>query len=287
MDPGKAGGGQGAGEGEGGQGPGEVAGEEAGTEAAEGAGGEGEPAIPAPSCRGHEERRRLGEIMSVLRTPKKAKTKLVSVKIPGQTKPVKKSFTELIELFRQTKEWALILQGVTLAVPVFIFLKQAAKTKKKTGSYKLNIVETKERTEQMITEQKDEFLKLLQWVSTEMEQKDKTLLEGNKLRKAEEELIQNNKVYETFRKVAADKAELDLREAFLRMENGGIFIMSIEMKSVRKICEDLGFQPPKHEGEIDAIYIFADGDNLRVKLCEVKRPCSFPWEDLALHRGFE
>ena len=131
MDPGKAGrgqGGQGAGEGEGArEGEGEetdpeggtgeeagvdsgvVVGEEMGAGAV--AGGKGGPAISAPSCKGHKERRSLEEVMSVLRTPKRAKTKLVSVKIPGLTKPVKKSITQLIELFKETKEWRLILQG--------------------------------------------------------------------------------------------------------------------------------------------------------------------------------
>ena len=291
MDQGKAGGGrggQGAGEADGegagggidsGGGTGEDAGVDSGGVAGEemGAGGEGGPAISATACRGHKERKTLEKTMSATRTIKKAKTKLVSVKMPNQPKPVKKSLTQLIELFKETKEWKLILEGGTLAIPVFVFLKQAAKTKKKSGPSKLKISETKERIEQTITEEKDEFLKQLQWVCTEMEHTDKVLLEGHKLRKAEDELIQNSKAYETYRKVAADKAELDLRDGFSSMQNGGLFIMSMEMKSVRKICEDLGFQSPKHEGEIDAIYIFAEGDKLRVKLCEVKRPCSFPW----------
>ena len=131
---------------------------------------------------------------------------------------------------------------------------------KKSGVKKLKILKTQERMEEAI-------IKL----------KDVLVLSGKTLHEAEDDLIQSKGVYETFRKVAADKAELDLREAFARLQNGGLFIMSMEMKSVRKICEDLGFQPPKHKGEIDAIYIFAEGDDLRVKLCEVKRPCSFPW----------
>ena len=267
--PGK-GEGEGAGEGAGNEGgaeqnPREGAGEEAGAVAGEdmragaAAGGEGGPAIPATSCRGHEERRTLEKTMSATRTIKKAKTKLIAVKVPGQNKPVKKSKEELVELFSETKEWKKIRQGETLLIPVFIFLKQAAKSKKKSGSKKLKIVETQERAEEAIIKLKDELV-----------------LSGKTLHEAEDELIQSKGVYETFRKVAADKAELDLRDAFARLENGGLFIMSMEMKSVRKICEDLGFQAPKHEGEIDAIYIFAEGDKLRVKLCEVNRPCSFP-----------
>ena len=109
------------------------------------AGGEGGPAITATSCRGHEERRSLEKTMSATRTVKKANTKLIAVKVSGQNKPVKKSKEELVELFSETKEWKKIRQGETLLIPVFIFLKQAVKTKKKGGPSKLKIVETKER----------------------------------------------------------------------------------------------------------------------------------------------
>jgi hypothetical protein len=81
---------------------GAVAGEEIGAGA--GAGEDGGSAIPAPSCRGHEERRKLEKTMSATRTIKKAKTKLIAVKVAGQNKPVKKSKEELVELFRKTKE---------------------------------------------------------------------------------------------------------------------------------------------------------------------------------------
>ena len=201
--------------------------------------------------------------MAQERPVKEKKKGKIGIKMPGQAKPVKMSEDELREAHRKTKEWEKIEEGVTYTVPVYHFLKQAANTKKKPAANSQKIVNTRGRSEVKLTEKKDLMIEA-----------------GMTLPEAENELMKDKEVYEPYRQAWADKAEIDLVNAINNMHNGGIMVSSVQVKKVKSILQDLGFKFKfaQKDGEVDGVYIYPDGDILKVKLFKVKRPNGFTWE---------
>ena len=92
------------------------------------------------------------------------------------------------------------------------------------------------------------------------------------------------KLYDNYRSYMAEKGEVLVKEAFLKLGLPGIVYRSVEVQKVignwRQLQEGSGLVIPrkKENDEFDMIAIFGKGDGILVLLCEVKVPSTFPWD---------
>ena len=236
-------------------------------------------------CLGHEERARRKNIIAKLITNQIAtRDENYRVLIKKGPVSVETSLKELEEDYESKPEWKLIKEGGVLSVPVeelrmenlpkpdrsgqVVFKEKRGGGGKQIESYPVG--QTIDNLNEEIREKYEE-------------EKQKAKAAGKSESEAEKKAFAAATKLPQFQAVKAwqdTKAEIKLKKALERMMVGlkipTVLIRSINLKQISAL-NDLGLKLPG-DAEIDLVMVYSSGDFIHVRVFEVKRNDTFPWD---------
>jgi hypothetical protein len=228
----------------------------------------------AARCKaGHAAKIKLDQQMGKQREKKKLNLKMFKLSLGGG-KVEKMNLDSLKEKFGKTESWIEILKGETVPVPREEYLKKLKNHR---------VTDTLERMESKLRKEYQELIETFHLSGEEAEK----FLKGDKVEKMGETGCKEDsmrKLYDNYKSYRAEKGEVLVKEAFLKLGLPGIVYRSVEVQKVignwRQLQEGSGLVIPrkKENDEFDLIGIFGKGDGILVLLCEVKVPSTFPWD---------
>ena len=206
------------------------------------------------------------------REEKKVNLKMFKLSLGGG-KVEKMNLDSMKEKFGKSESWKEILKGETVPVPREEYLKDLKNHP---------VTHTLERMESKLRKAYQELKETFQISGEEAEK----FLKGDKVEKMGETGCREDyrKLYKNYQSFRAQKGEVLVKEALLKMELPGIVYRSVESQKVvgnwRQLQEGSGLVIPrkKENDEFDLIGLFGKGDGILVLLCEVKVSSTFPWD---------
>ena len=236
-------------------------------------------------CLGHEERgSRKNKIAILITRLQAAPNKNCRILIKKGPITVETSLKELEEDYESKPEWKLIKEGGVLSVPVeelrmenlpkpdrsgqVVFKEKRGGGGKQIESYPVG--QTIDNLNEEIREKYEE-------------EKQKAKAAGKSESEAEKKAFAAATKLPQFQAVKAwqdTNAEIKLKKALERMMVGlkipTVLIRSINLKQISAL-NDLGLKLPG-DAEIDLVMVFSSGDFIHVRVFEVKRNDTFPWD---------
>ena len=237
------------------------------------------------TCLGHKEREdRRNKISNLATNSAETPDKNYRVLVKRGPVNVETSLKELEEDYESKPEWKLIKEGGVLSVPVEELRMEnlpkpdrsgqvVFKEKRGVGGKQIESYPVGQTIDNLNEEIREKY----------EEEKQKAKAAGKSESEAEKKAFAAATKLPQFQAVKAwqdTNAEIKLKKALERMMVGlkipTVLIRSINLKQISAL-NDLGLKLPG-DAEIDLVMVYSSGDFIHVRVFEVKRNDTFPWD---------